>query len=184
MKTHELKIKVDMSEDWEQAIKKSCPDTWSESNIWKVGDQYPAQKGVVESDIVLVNYPEGIDFDVAVKEAKKKGLHLITPREIFAIQKEYPTLHKTLGVDYMYIVGTEECTFEGYRRACYVWWFGSGRWAYLYDVRRYGDSSGWFAFRKSELGTKNLESFEPGSLDLNSAIALLKENGYTITKQF
>jgi hypothetical protein len=44
---------------------------------------------------------------------------------VFAVGKQFPTLHRTLGLDPMYVVATTDCTFDGNHQACYVWWNGS-----------------------------------------------------------
>jgi hypothetical protein len=51
-------------------------------------------------------------------------------------------------MDSTYVVATQECTFEGYRRACYVWWGDAERGADLSWVVYFDGPGGWFAFSR------------------------------------
>jgi len=127
---------------WEQAVS-SVGDTPKNYDVWKVGDQYKLPK-LGERELVLVN---GIkSFEEAIKYAKDNQLNLTSPYEVFALKINF---EKEFG-NHNHIVATQECTFGGYRQACYVWWHGESRGAYLAWLGFFGHSFGWFAFSKED----------------------------------
>jgi hypothetical protein len=147
---HTVRVKVKHDRPWQEAIDAAGPDTPNDYNVRKVGDLYaPASTEEVEEDLILLNFPKGNgNWDKALAWAQSVGLKNTVPREAFAIGEQHSELHRTLGQNPLYVVATTECTFEGDRRACNVWWDDSGREARLGWVGFFGNSSDWFAFRK------------------------------------
>jgi hypothetical protein len=148
---HCLTVTVKLDRPWQEAVNLAGPNTPDNYNVRKVEDKYPATgTETVEEDLVLLNYPSGDgNWEKALAWAESTGqLEKTVPREVFAVGEQHPTLHRTLGQNPMYAVATKECTFDGNRRACYVWWDDSGRRADLRWVSYFGYASGWFLFRK------------------------------------
>jgi len=145
-----VRVKVEQDREWQDAINAAGPNTPSDYNVRKVGDQYaPVGKGTVETELILLNFPKGDgNWDKAMMWAEAKGFKRTNPREVFAIGEQHPKLHETIGQNPMYLVATTDCTVDGGRNACYVWWDGSKRGAYLLWVKSFGNSCDWFAFRK------------------------------------
>lgn len=153
IRTHALRIRVKLDADWQKAITAAGPQTPDNYNVRKVGDQYlPTGTGEVEEDYILLNFPKGDgSWDKALAWAKANGHENTVPREAFAVGEKFPQLHRELNVNPMYVVATTECSFGGYRNACYVWWSGAEREANLSWLEGFDDASGWFLFRKSAL---------------------------------
>lgn len=147
---HTLRVRVKLDRLWQEAVNAAGPNTPGNYNVRKVGDQYaPTGTEEIEEDLILLNYPQGDgNWDKALAWAQIQGLKNTVPREVFAIGEQYPKLHNELGLNPMYVVATTECTFEGNRLACYVWWGDSDRGANLDWVSNFVSSDVWFAFRK------------------------------------
>lgn len=147
---HILRVKVKLDRHWQDAVNAVGPNTPAGYNVRKVGNLYvPTGTGEEEQEHVLLNYPAGGgNWDTAHAWAKDKDLKKTVPRGVFAISEQHPMLHNTLGVNPMYVVATTECTFGGNRCACYVWWHGSLRRAFLRWVEDFGGADVWFAFRR------------------------------------
>ena len=125
------RVKVILDRDWNEAINAGGPQTPANYNVRKVGQLYlPTGQGDVEREYVLVNN-NGAGFAAALKWAVGYKLNPTVPREVFAISEHNPDLHGQLGFSYMWLAATTECEFEGYRQACYVWWFDTERKARL-----------------------------------------------------
>ena len=140
---HVVEVEVDESRLWSDAVMAAGPNTPSYYNVHKVADHYPPTgKGRHKVKMVLVSLEGGGDFAKAVAWAEQYDLKRTTPRQVFAIGKNFPKLHQELGMDPMYVVASKECTFEGDQRVCDVWWFGSGRKACLPWVGEGGDLLG------------------------------------------
>lgn len=152
---HTLRVTVIQDQPWQEAVNAAGPNTPRDYNVHKVGDLYlPIGTGKEEQEHILLNYPSGDGgWDKASAWAEGKDLKRTVPREVFAISTQYSELHRTLGINPMYVVATTECSFAGDRRACGVWWYGSGREAYLGWVGGFTDTRGWFAFRKPSVST-------------------------------
>jgi len=144
------RVRVQQDRDWQESINLAGPNTPMNYNVRKpeVSDQYqPVSKKTVEKDIVLLNYPKGDgNWDKATVWGQNASLKSTNPREVNAVGEQYPTLHNTLGQNPMYVVAPMECSFGGNRRACCVWWNGSGREARLDWVGNFDDADDWFAF--------------------------------------
>lgn len=151
---HTVRIRFKPDREWQESINAAGPNTPSDYNVRKVGDQYPPTgTEAIEEDLILLNFSNGDGFDAALAWAKSKQLENTVPREVFAIGEQHPKLHKELGQNPMYVAATKECTFVGDRFACYVWWDDSEREADLSLVENFDSSNDWFAFRKSALKT-------------------------------
>lgn len=147
---HILRVPVSLDRPWEEAVKAAGLDTPNDYDVWKVGNLYPSVgTGTRKKEFVLLNFgPNGGSKEKADEWARQCGLKSTTPRDAFAIGKEKPNLHHELGMDCMYVVGTDECKFDGHRRACGVGWDGSEREADLNLVGNFGDPCDWFAFAR------------------------------------
>ena len=144
---HIVRVPVQLDRDWQEAINAAGPYTPDNYNVRKVGDQYPAGQGTLGTEIILMNFGQkGGNWEKALAWAKKYGLKRTSPRHVFAIGEHKPQLHHELGMDSMYVAGTEDCVFESDRRACGVWWSGSRRECRLVWLRFCGRSGGWFGF--------------------------------------
>lgn len=154
VRLHTVRIRFKPDREWQESINAAGPNTPSDYNVRKVGDQYPPTgTEEIEEDLILLNFPNGDGFDAALAWAKSKQLENTVPREVFAIGEQHPKLHEELGQNPMYVAATKECTFGGDRGACCVWWDGSERGVDLDWVSGFDNSSDWFAFRKSALKT-------------------------------
>ena len=146
---HVVRARVKHGREWQEAVDAAGPNTPSHYNVRKVADLYPpVNTEETEKNYVLLNFPNGDGYDKALAWAQSVGLKPTVPREVFAIGEHNPDLHQTLACNPMYVVATTECTFGGYRRACYVWWIGSKRGAHLDWVSDFGSSNDWFSFCK------------------------------------
>ena len=145
-----LKVKVQLDQEWQLSINDAGPDTLDNYNVRKVGNlNMPTGKGVVEEELILLNYPQGDgSWDKALAWAEQYNLRKTDPRRVFAIGKYHPKFNYEVGPNPAYVVATEECAFGGYRRACSVWWDDSERKARLDWVFFCGYARGWFVFRK------------------------------------
>lgn len=152
---HILTVPVVRDRDWQEAVNAAGPNTPADYNVHKVGDQYLPEGGSGKEELILLNFPSGGSWDKAIAWAGQFGLERTVPRQVFAIGEHKPKLHEKLGLNPMYVVATEECSFDGNQRACYVWWLDSERGADLDWVSRFGSSLVWFAFRR-KIGTQNL----------------------------
>lgn len=147
---HEVTVSVILDEEWQLAITSACPNTPDNCNVRKVGNQYrPSGKGTKNAKMVFVNFGPngGGSWDLAIAwAAQYPQLKRSVPRQVFAISKHKPGLHRELGFNPMYVVATTECVFEGGRRACDVWWDDTGRKASLGWVSDFTGALDWFAF--------------------------------------
>lgn len=130
-----LTVPVNESRIWDEAIRAAGPDTPKDDHVWKVGNQYLLLAGAVErlEEIYIVNFGNA---RVTLSNATLvwgKSQHLIpaSPRACFAIGECYPKLNTYLKMDLMGVVSFKECSFEGGRLCCLVWFRGS-------DVRKAG----------------------------------------------
>jgi len=145
-----LSAKITLDQPWQEAVNAAGPDTPDDYNVRKVGDLYlPTGTGTKKAEYVLLNYPSGDgSWEKALALAESKGLKKTVPREVFAVGRQYPKLHRELEVNPMYVVATTDCSFGGSQQACSVWWNDSKRVAGLGWVSSFGFSSDWFLFRK------------------------------------
>jgi hypothetical protein len=106
----DLPVEVTGDLPWEQAVLLGAPDTETDDSIWKVGDLYPGTKGGQKTVVLSLCYlgpdisgpswmiEEGLQF------ASDRNLTLAGPREVLAVGKQYPDLHKQLEVEIMYLL--------------------------------------------------------------------------------
>lgn len=147
--TFELKATVRQDRPYIEALEAGGPDTPSRYSARKVGDLYqPVSDQEEEVEFVLRNFPkDGGSWDKALAWAKSNGYKITNPREAFAVTEQHD-LRKLLDRNWLYLVATTECSFEGYRRAVYVRVSESGRDAGLAELGRFGFDFDWFLFRK------------------------------------
>ena len=147
---HVVRVKVQLDQEWQEAINLASPDTPGHYNVRKVADLYPPTGvGVVEEELILLNYPNGNGgWGKAIAWAEQFQLKRTDPRHVFAIGKDHPNFNHDVGVNPTYVVATKECAFGDVQQACYVWWDDSKRKADLRWVGFYDSARGWFAFRK------------------------------------
>ena len=146
----EIEVEVEQDCEWQSAVNAAGPNTPSDYNVRKVGDQYtPVGKGKVKEKLILLNFPSGGgSWNKAITWAKAENHKQTNPREALAIGEHHPKLHEQLGQNPMYAVATTDCSFGGNRSACYVWWNVSKRMANLAWVEYFDCANAWFVFRK------------------------------------
>jgi hypothetical protein len=144
------RVCIQQDRDWQESINLAASNTPPNFDVRRpeISIQHqPVSKKIVEKDIVLLNYPNGDHrLDKASRWAQKTSLKPTNPREVFAIGEQYPTLHKTLGQNLMYVVAPMECSFGGDSCMCYVWWGGSDRRVSLSWINYLDYAGVWFAF--------------------------------------
>lgn len=144
---HFVEVEVDESQPWPEAVMGAGPNTLSGYDVHKVADHYPPTgRGKRKVKMVLVSLANGGNFAKAVAWAEQYDLRRTSPRQVFAIGKNKPELHKELSMDPMYVVASQECAFGGYRQVCDVWWNGSARVANLFWVDFVRYPLDWVAF--------------------------------------
>ncbi len=126
---HIVRVPVNPSREWQEAINAAGPNTPSNYDVRKVADKYPSQAGAIEGkEVILINFGRTIsDTQVAVDWAKQYKLRPASPRPVFAIGEHKPQLHRELGTNSMAVVSPDECTFGGGRQVCSVWWSDASR---------------------------------------------------------
>lgn len=144
-----LKVKVQLDREWQEAVNAAGPDTPPDYNVRKVGDLYlPTGAGIVEEELVLLNYTNGGSWEKALAWAEQSRLWRTDPRRVFAVGEGQPRFNYEVGPNSTYVIATKECAFDGESQTCGVWWIVSKREAYLRWVDGCGGGSAWFAFRK------------------------------------
>lgn len=146
---HTVCIPVDESVNWNTAVSAGFPNTPSNYDVWKVGDQYPPRPRVVsvKREIILINFGKEIsNADIAFAWGKEHKLISASPRSIWALGKHKPQLNTELEQNVLAVASLEECAFSGDRRVPCGWWGGGERRAFLDlpDHRWYDHC--WFAF--------------------------------------
>ncbi len=146
------RVRVKQNREWQEAVNLAGPNTPDHFNVRKseVSGQYqPASNKEIETDIVLLSYSKGDgNWYKGIAWGKEAKLNATNPREVFVIGEQKPNLRTILGQNPIYVVAPIECTFEGDRNACYVWWDASERGAGLDWVGCFDDADFWFAFRE------------------------------------
>ena len=143
---------VDQNRDYNEALEAAGPDTPGNYNVRKVGYLYLSVSDEMEEvTFVLRNFPKGGgSWDKALAWAEAKGYKPTNPREGFAVAEQY-NLKKPINCDWIYIVATTECDFDGYRQAVCVGVDESDRVANLNRLENFGNDNDWFLFRNSFL---------------------------------
>lgn len=143
-------IKVALDQDWQVAVNVAAPNTPDHYTVRKVGNLYPPTgQGKVVSDYVAVKFSQVDSWQVALDWAKQQGLENTTPREVFAVAQQYPTLRQTLEQHLcsMGLMATTSCTLNGFHHTCYVCWSGVHRHSLLPLVMCHFGDGAWFLFR-------------------------------------
>jgi hypothetical protein len=149
-------VVVDYSRTHNEAAIAGGPQTPSNYNVLKVGDQYPQKENKkVTKTFIAFNWPKGGgSFQKAANFGTSNGLGKTVSYDTFAIGENFPKLNYELGPNPMYMVETTGCTFDGYSSACNVWWYDSERKARLSWQNSYGNGSVWFLFEVLSLELK------------------------------
>jgi hypothetical protein len=148
IRTFELTATI-KSGEYIPLLENGAPNTGSDLNSRKVGDQFPMDSVPEgEHNYVLRNYPKGGgSWDKALAWADKEGYKLTLPQEVFAVTAKND-LRKLLDRNWLYLVATTECSFWDCRRAVCVYVGGSDRSADLNRLGCFGNGHVWFLFRK------------------------------------
>lgn len=142
-------VPVNYDRDWNGSIDAAGPNPGKDFDIRKVGGLYVAErKGIVSTDITLVNFAEGVSSEQIIELGQQWKLgRVINPQECFAISEHFPKLHTGPGFfDQMAVVALKECVFRGRRRVCCVWFRGQQRECRLAWFDDGWRSPGWFGF--------------------------------------
>lgn len=143
-----VRVTVDPTRDWQEAINTAGPNTGSDCGVRKVGDAYPPEDGgVTEEEIFIVNFGKVIpNGQYALDWAKPLNLSPAKPRQVFAVGEHKPELHWELKCNPMALVSLVPCSFKGDHCVLRVWWGGARRDVNL-DLFDDGcGASYWFAF--------------------------------------
>ena len=138
---HVVRVPVDPSLRWKEAVEAAGPDTSDDHHVKKIGRLYTAIGGVIRDEtIILVNIgPEGGSWGEIMGWARVNNLKLTHPRQVFAIGKYKPSLHKELGMKQILVMETTGCltTTDLYsrdgRHACGIMLSDAERSTLLYD---------------------------------------------------
>jgi hypothetical protein len=144
-----LRVFIDESSSWKHAIDDGFPRTLADSDVRKVGDQYPPRENIkpAERDVILLNFDHEIpNINPAVMWARANHLHAGSPCALFAIGKHHPRLHTELEESVTLVASIEECVFSGHRRILLGWWHGVKRRAYLGRPGDVCERHCWFIF--------------------------------------
>ena len=108
--------------DWTEALSGTDETKQNYPEVLKIGSQFPSseQKNISET-IALIRYFRLGAMYVACDWARPHGLQKTTPREVFAIGKQYPKIYADLEQELTCVVATKKCKFQGYDGACYCW---------------------------------------------------------------
>lgn len=150
---HVVNMPVHHDRPWTEALEAAGPQTPDNYVVRQVGDQYqPTRTGTTEEELLLVQGYGSFDDGIAWAEKQTVvELERSKPRRVFAAAEHNPKLHRVLGMNPMYIVATQECTFKGGRYVCRVWFDDGGRRSGLGCVGSVGGGYGWLGFvRKSK----------------------------------
>lgn len=156
---------------------KACDFNYVNENIVKLFKDEP-----IRGEIEVRNFGKYMTAPEVIAELEKDGCVPANATELY----DWVSRNKDWGKDeYKYVVGLDSvASFEGRDRVPHVWWGASERDARLdwFDDEFGGGC--WFAFsRESSPKTSNLlSSSVPLTLDLDSAIKIVKEAGYQISK--
>jgi hypothetical protein len=148
VRTHKLDpLSVTYGRPWVETVQAAGPNTYEDSDVWKVGDLYPTTlQGVVVVDgITLYNFGKYVESEDVETFFEEEGMETVNPHEVLAVAEKNPTLHTTLGLDYMGAVSLQKCSFEGGSRVVCAWFDGSGRGGGLSWFGGGWGSDVWFA---------------------------------------
>lgn len=119
---HFVDITYDPSCEWVDVLRGTDTRKQNYREVIKIGSQFPPgeQKNINET-IALIRYFRLSAMCDARDWALSHGLQETTPREVFAIGKQYPNINTDLGQELTCVVATKTCIFLGYTGACYFW---------------------------------------------------------------
>ncbi|MDO8564857.1 MAG: hypothetical protein Q7R88_02585 [bacterium] len=149
---HILRVNVLLDQPWHEALETLLPYNGGE-RILNVGNCFvPTGAGEEEQEHILLNHPAGkynagYHWELAQNWAVEEGFTRTVPREVFAIGRQYPELHKELGLNSMRVVATTDRNIGG-EQACFVRWYCGKREAGVALVHQFSVRSDWFAFRR------------------------------------
>lgn len=122
-------LKVSYDKPWKEMIVKACP-TWQNEDLFKLEDQFPKGKnGPISASII--SFGRDVESEEVIKYAEEHKMRPANPYELYAVAKEYPTIHKDLGRDYAWLVALTPCLLGGGRLVPYVGVDDGERRAYL-----------------------------------------------------
>ncbi len=144
---------VILDEPWGNAVESAGPNTPANFDVHKVSYLYPPTgKGEMMGHYIALNFPDADgSWQLALDWAKSQRLENTAPREVFAVAKKHSNLYQIVGQDQMYLVATDECTFERQQQACSVCWYGRVREASMDRLKCFVSGNDWFLFRKSSV---------------------------------
>jgi len=150
---YRLRVRIKQRNAWGQSVKSGAPDTRSTYIIWGIEHLYPCSFTRDEKtsvvDFILLNYPNSDgNLEPALEWAKRYGLSLTTPREVFALSERKPKLFQELADEDLRLVATSKCEYvPPIQSAVLVRWGGSFRYADIYNSSNFSSASSWFVFR-------------------------------------
>jgi len=145
---HIVSVLVDESRPWNEAVRAAGPNTPTDSDVWKVGDQYPVKAKALakNQDVILVNFGKHVSSEHALKWGKEQKLVPAISRVCFAVGEQHSKLNDQLAMPYMAVVSLVTCSFGGTQRVTRVWFNETGRGAYLGWFGIDWNDYDWFAF--------------------------------------
>ena len=150
IRTHELSVTVVQNRPWKEALEAAGPDTPDNYNIRKIEECYQPKSDKTEDvEFVLLNFSENGSWDKALKWAISNGYEPSNPREVFAVAEKHDLI-KILGInDWIHLVATTKCTFDGCHQSCFVDLDESDREVDLDWLDNFDIQYVWFLFRLS-----------------------------------
>lgn len=149
-RVHVARVPVNESRSWEEAVRAAGPNTGSDWDVWKVGNQYPPQAGVETKDeeVILVNFGRSMSLEDVLAWGREQYLRPKTPRACLAVSEHCLNLHQDLGLNEMAVVSLVPCSFEVEQRVVSCWWRRSERGARLRWFTHGWYTHDWFAFSR------------------------------------
>jgi hypothetical protein len=119
---HFLSVTYNPGCKWIEALDGTDKTKQNYTELLKVEDQFPpGEPKNINETIVLIRYFRCGSLHVARTWAEPHGLQKTTPREVFAVGKQYPRLNADLGQELTCVVATKVFKFQGYSGACFCW---------------------------------------------------------------
>ncbi len=119
---HFVNITYNPGCEWIEALSGTDKTKQNYPELLKVGDQFPpGEKKNISETIVLIRYFRLSSLHVATTWAVRHGLQMTTPREVFAIGKQFPRLNADLDQELTCVVASQTCKYRGYGGACFCW---------------------------------------------------------------
>ena len=155
-RVHLLKLRVDYTKPFNDAVMAGGPQTSTDSCVFKVFDKYQTieKNMIIDETIILLNWEKGYEsYQKAVEWGLSKGLKKTTYHVPFTIGEQFPNINYEIGSNPMYIIETTGGLFGDYANCSYcVWWYNLNRTSDLYYQGCSAVLCGsWFAFRKKQI---------------------------------